>query len=102
MCVWNLIEYLGRILSGVWRGIAPLVFGGVFIALGVASFVSGLGLFNVSRWAWWLSFAAFLITTIVMIVYLQVPEKVVNGAGVVLLLLVRKHFGIGRAKLINS
>lgn len=40
-------------------GVLSTVFGLVFIGLGVASFVSGLGLFRVSVWAWWLSFAAF-------------------------------------------
>ncbi len=79
-------------------GTLAVVFGLVFIALGVASFVSGLGLFRVSVWAWWLSFAAFLITTILMAAYFQIGPFIINLAGVILLLAVRKHFGISRPK----
>ncbi len=79
-------------------GVLATVFGLVFIGLGVASFVSGLGLFRVSVWAWWLSFAAFLITTIVMAAYLQPGPFLINLLGVILLLAVRKHFGISRPR----
>ena len=75
-------------------GVLATVFGLVFVGLGIASFVSGLGLFRVSVWAWWLSFAAFLITTIVMAAYLQIPQFLINLLGVIFLLAVRKHFGI--------
>ncbi len=75
-------------------GVLATVFGLVFVGLGIAAFVSGLGLFRVSVWAWWLSFAAFLITTIVMAAYLQIPQFLINLLGVIFLLAVRKHFGI--------
>ncbi len=79
-------------------GVLATVFGLVFIGLGIASFVSGLGLFRVSVWAWWLSFVAFLITTIVMGAYLQIVGFLINLLGVIFLLAVRRHFGIGLPK----
>jgi hypothetical protein len=79
-------------------GVLATLFGLVFIALGIASFVYGLGLFKVSVRAWWLSFAAFLVTTIVSAAFLQFGPFFVNLLGVILLLAVRKHFGVMRPK----
>ncbi len=103
-----LLTFLGAAFLGVaglsvpagfpQTGVLAAVSGLVFIALGVASFVSGLGLFRVSVWAWWLSFSAFLIATIVSATFLQIGPVLINLLGVVLLLAVRKHFGISRPK----
>lgn len=104
-----LLTFLGVALLGV-AGLSGLasgfpqtgelatVMGLVFITLGAVSFVSGLGLFRVSVWAWWLSLATFLSTTIITVVGGLVAPFLINLLGVTLLLAVRKRFGVSRPR----
>ncbi len=75
-------------------GVVATVVGLVFVLLGVSSFVSGLGLYRQNVWAWWLALTAFLVTLGITAASFQIGGVLVNLAGVLLLLAVRKHFGI--------